>query len=288
MAASREQILEAADQIAAEGQRPTLDAVRKITGGSYSTISPVLNEWKAQQKTNTTPIQEPAPDTINDRLAAVGSRSVGCSYGAVKQQPMTNKFSLFNLCSMAVAASVFLGSSMAMSSATAADDGIKELKKVLEGQIALMKPELQKKVKGLSMDTKMSLMTILAMHSRYSERVTMRQVMTEVLADFQSVMAGIMTDNPEMTVDSARRLANHRIPVGGLLPYLGMENISDERLATLVGFNDSVEGNSLKLAEAAEKGDMGTAAEMVGKISVGCVACHSVFRGQPGVSDLLR
>ena len=57
MAVSREQILEAADQIAAEGQRPTLDTVRKITGGSYSTISPVLNEWKAQQKTNTTPIQ---------------------------------------------------------------------------------------------------------------------------------------------------------------------------------------------------------------------------------------
>ena len=35
----------------------------------------------------------------------------------------TNKFSLFNLRSMAVAASVFPGSSMAMSSATAADDG---------------------------------------------------------------------------------------------------------------------------------------------------------------------
>lgn len=73
MAVSREQILESADQIAAEGQRPTLDAVRKITGGSYSTISPVLNEWKAQQKTDTTPIQEPAPDTISDRLAAVGA-----------------------------------------------------------------------------------------------------------------------------------------------------------------------------------------------------------------------
>ncbi len=195
---------------------------------------------------------------------------------------------LFKLRGLAVAASVFIGSSMAMSTAGAADDGMKELKKVLEGQIAMMKPELQKKVKGLSMDTKMSLMAILAMHSRYSERVTMRQVMTEVLADFQSVMAGIMTDNPEMTADSARRLANHRIPVGGLLPYLGMENISDERLATLVGFNDSVEGNSLKLAEAADKGDMGTAAELVGKISTGCVACHAVFRGQPGVSDLLR
>lgn len=162
------------------------------------------------------------------------------------------------------------------------------LKKVLEGQIALMKPELQEKVKGLSMDTKMSLMAILAMHSRYSERATMRQVMTEVLSDFQSVLAGVMTDNPEQTADSARRLANHRIPVGGLLPYLGIENINDERLAILNGFNDSVEGNALKLASAAEAGDMTTAASLIGPIASGCVACHGVFRSQPGVSNLLR
>ena len=138
------------------------------------------------------------------------------------------------------------------------------------------------------MDTKMSLMAILAMHSRYSERATMRQVMTEVLSDFQSVLAGIMTDNPEQTADSARRLANHRIPVGGLLPYLGMENVSDERLAVLDGFNTSVEGNALKLAAAADAGDMTTAASLVGPITSGCVACHGVFRSQPGVSDLLR
>ena len=97
-----------------------------------------------------------------------------------------------------------------------------------------------------------------------------------------------MTDNPEQTADSARRLANHRIPVGGLLPYLGLENISDERLAVLDGFNTSVEGNALKLAAAAEAGDMATAASLVGPISSGCVACHGVFRTQPGVSDLLR
>ncbi|HDK38554.1 MAG TPA: hypothetical protein ENG92_06020, partial [Thiolapillus brandeum] len=157
---------------------------------------------------------------------------------------------------LSIAATLLVGGTFLASGVVAGEPGMEELKKVLQGQIELMKPELQKKVKGLSMDTKMSLMAILAMHSQYSERVTMRQVMTEVLADFQSVMAGIMTDNPEMAADSARRLANHRIPVGGLLPYLGMENINDERLATLVGFNDSVEGNSLKLAEAAEAGDM--------------------------------
>lgn len=187
-----------------------------------------------------------------------------------------------------IAAVMLVGSAIFASNVNAAEPNMEELKKVLQGQIVLMKPELQKKVKGLSKDTKMSLMGILAMHNRYSDRATMRQVMTEVLADFQSTLAGIMTDNPEMTADSARRLANHRIPVGGLLPYLGMENISDERLAVLDSFNSSVEGNALKLASAAEAGDMVTAASLVGRISSGCVACHGVFRSQPGVSDLLR
>lgn len=187
-----------------------------------------------------------------------------------------------------IAAVMLIGSTFLTSNVSAADPGMEELKKVLQGQIELMKPELQEKVKGLSMDTKMSLMAILAMHNRYSKSVTMRQVMTEVLSDFQSILAGIMTDNPEQTADSARRLANHRIPVGGLLPYLGMENISDERLAVLDSFNTSVEGNALKLATAAEAGDMATAASLVGPISSGCVACHGVFRTQPGVSDLLR
>ncbi|MCP4078206.1 MAG: cytochrome c [Gammaproteobacteria bacterium] len=176
-----------------------------------------------------------------------------------------------------------------MVSATAtADDGMAELKKVLQGQIKLMKPELQQKVKALSTDTKMSLMAILAMHSRYSDQATLRQVMLEVLSDYQSMAMGIMTDSVEMTADSARRLANHRIPVGGLLPYMGMENVTDDRLAVLEGFNDSVEGNANKLADAAEAGDMGTAASLLGQITSGCVGCHAVFRTLPGKSDLLK
>ena len=55
MAVTKEQILAAADQIAAEGQRPTLEAIRQITGGSYTTISPVLNEWKAKQTSTAAP-----------------------------------------------------------------------------------------------------------------------------------------------------------------------------------------------------------------------------------------
>lgn len=182
---------------------------------------------------------------------------------------------------------VFLSSAMLVSSAQA-DDGMAELKKLLKSQVEMMTPELQKKVNGLSTDTKMSLMAILAMHSRYSNEATLRQVMLEVLADYQTMVMGIMTDSTEMTADSARRLANHRIPVGGLLPYLGMDNINDDRLAVLESFNDSVEGNANKLADAAEKGDMATASQLLGSISSGCVGCHAVFRSLPGKSDLLK
>ena len=188
----------------------------------------------------------------------------------------------------AIAVAMLFAGTIFASNVNAADPGITELKKVLQAQIDLMKPELQEKVKALSTDTKMSIMAILAMHSRYSKRATLRQVMTEVFADYQSILTGIMTDNPEQAADSARRLANHRIPVGGLLPYLGLENINDERLALLVGFNDSVEGNALKLADAADAGDLTAAASFVGPITAGCVACHGIFRKQPGVSDLLR
>ena len=183
---------------------------------------------------------------------------------------------------------LFIGSSVLISGVASADNGMSELKKVLQGQIELMKPDLQDKVKALSTDTKMSLMAILAMHSRYSDKATLRQVMLEVLADYQTMVMGIMTDSTEMTADSARRLANHRIPVGGLLPYMGMDNITDDRLAVLEGFNDSVEGNANKLADAAEAGDMGTASALLGQISSGCVGCHAVFRTLPGKSDLLK
>lgn len=165
---------------------------------------------------------------------------------------------------------------------------MKKLKGIMMHQVGMMKPELQKKVKALSPTTQKALIQILSQHTRYSDDITLRQVMHEVLSDYQSVAAGIMTDNPEQAAASARRLANHRIPAGGLLPYLGLENINDAKLAVLGTFNDSVEGEALKLATAAESGDMGSAAVHFGNISTGCVACHKVFRSKPGVSDLLR
>ena len=184
-----------------------------------------------------------------------------------------------------IAAALLVSSSVV---AAEAEQAAPDVQKIMQQQMMLMKPELQQKVKALSPQTKKSLMKILAQHTRYSETATLRQVMTEVLSDYQGIVSGIMTDNPEQAADSALRLANHRIPVGGLLPYMGIENITDERLAVLETFNDSVEGNAKKLASAAMSGDMVQASSLLGSIATGCAGCHGVFRGQPGRSNLLR
>lgn len=40
-------------------------------------------------------------------------------------------------------------------------------------------------------------------------------------------------------------------------------------------------------AEAADKGNMAEAVVRMGEIASGCVACHQMFRGQPGITPLL-
>ncbi len=181
---------------------------------------------------------------------------------------------------------------VSISSVHAADGMSKEkmmaMKKVMQSDIALMKPDLQKQVKGLSKMTKMQLMKIVAGHSRRSKQLTLRQVMHEVLSDYQSIVSALATDNTEQAADAARRLANHRLPIGGLIPYMAKEDVNDAKLSTLVGFNDLVEGNALRLAEAADKGDVSNATRYMGNIIQGCVACHATFRGQPGISNRLR
>lgn len=162
------------------------------------------------------------------------------------------------------------------------------MQKVMQADMALMKPDLQKQVQALSPETKKQLMKILSGHNRRSKQLTLRQIMNEVLSDYQSTVSGLITDNTEQAADSARRLANHRLPLGGLLPYMATTDINDERLAALVGFNDLVEGNALRLAAAADKGNTAEAASYLGKMAEGCVGCHNVFRGQPGVSSRLR
>lgn len=145
-------------------------------------------------------------------------------------------------------------------------------------------PELRQKVMALSPQTKAMLKKLHDQHPRRSKELTLRQIMQEVLADYESMVSGIAADNAEQAADSARRLASHRIPKGGLLPYFALEHVNDADLGVLQTMNDAVEGNALKLAEAADKGDMAGAAARLSDIMVGCVACHQKFRGKPGVS----
>ena len=74
MALTKDQILQAADQLAAAGTAPTLAAVRSaVGGGSYTTINEALKEWKAKQQAAVMPLREPAPEGISKRLDEVGA-----------------------------------------------------------------------------------------------------------------------------------------------------------------------------------------------------------------------
>ncbi|EEF4955314.1 hypothetical protein GKT70_17465 [Salmonella enterica] len=57
MAISKTDVVNACNKIYAEGKNVTLDAVRAITGGSFSTISPLVKEWKAEQSGVNTALQ---------------------------------------------------------------------------------------------------------------------------------------------------------------------------------------------------------------------------------------
>lgn len=148
-------------------------------------------------------------------------------------------------------------------------------------------PELQQKFLTLSPELRATLKKLQISHTRHSKVLTLRQVMQEILSEYQGIAAGIVTDNAEQAADSARRLANHRIPVGGLIPYFPLDKINDQSLSVLPAMNNAVEGAALKLAEAADQGNMSEAAIHLGEIASGCVACHQFFRGRPGVSPLL-
>ncbi len=150
------------------------------------------------------------------------------------------------------------------------------------------KPELKQKIMKLTPEMRATVKKLHDGHTRKSQQLTLRQIMHEILSDYQSIAAGIATDNAEQAADSARRLANHRIPKGGLFPYFPLEMVNDADMGVLPTMNEAVEGSALKLAEAAEKGDMATAAARLSDIMTGCVACHQKFRASPpGASNLL-
>ena len=159
---------------------------------------------------------------------------------------------------------------------------------IMQKQMSMMTPELVEKAKALSPEIKQFLVKIALKHSRDSDTLTLRQVMTEILADYQAIGAAIATDNNELASDAARRLANHRLPRGGMLPYLPLEKVTTKDLSLLPAMENIIEVGAIRLAEAAEKGDMVKAAQEFGAITGGCVTCHAHFRGQPGTSERLK
>jgi hypothetical protein len=155
---------------------------------------------------------------------------------------------------------------------------------IMQQQMSLMSPELVEKAKALSPEIKQFLVRVALRHERRSDTLTLVQVMQEILAEYQLIGAAIATDNGAMAADAAERLAFHRLPRGGMLPYLPLEKITTEGLSVLPTMELAVEGNAMKLAAAAKKGDMAGAAQYYGELTAGCVACHVHFRGQPGAS----
>lgn len=155
---------------------------------------------------------------------------------------------------------------------------------IIRKQMSVMSPELVERALALSPEIRQFLAKVAVRHERASDTLTLVQVMHEILAEHQMIGAAIATDNGPMAADAARRLAHHRLPRGGMLPYLPLEKVTTEALSVLPAMEVAVEGNAMRLAEAAEKGDMAGAARFYGDMTVGCVACHQHFRGQPGAS----
>lgn len=192
---------------------------------------------------------------------------------------------------LAAAAAAFLVSAIVSAPTSAQAPSAQELqrgKDFMQKSMAMMKPELLEKAKALPPEIQQFLLKIAIKHSRHSNTLTMRQAMQEILADYQAVAAAIATDNGELAADAARRIADHRLPRGGMLPYLPLEKINGRDLGVLPAMEDAVEGSARRLAAAADKGDMVMAAQQFGTMTSGCVACHAHFRGQPGVSPLIK
>lgn len=168
--------------------------------------------------------------------------------------------------------------------AQAKADEMKRGMELMQQQMALMTPELVQKANALSPEIKKFLMHVALRHERRSDKLTLVQVMHEIMAEHNLIGTAIATDNGPMAADAARRLALHRLPKGGMLPYLPIDKVTNEGLAVLPSMEVAVEGNAQKLAEAAENGDMAAAARFFGDMTSGCVACHAHFRGQPGAS----
>lgn len=124
--------------------------------------------------------------------------------------------------------------------------------------------------------------------SPFEEQFTARQVMQQMLSDLQAIAASLAVDNGKMAAENARRLVNHPSPKGIVFPYVALDRINDANFSTLPTMYQATFGNAKRLAEAADEGNIPLAASYFGSVMSGCVACHQIFRGTPGVSNRLR
>jgi chromosome segregation ATPase len=74
MTSTTTRIFEIADELDAAGHNPTLASVRKaLGGGSYTTISQAMTEWRARKAAKETPVQEAVPQAITELLEQLGA-----------------------------------------------------------------------------------------------------------------------------------------------------------------------------------------------------------------------
>lgn len=70
---TKDQIFSIAEELDGAGKSPTLAAVRKaLGGGSYTTISEAMTEWKAKKAAKESPLREPAPHAVSEQLNEFG------------------------------------------------------------------------------------------------------------------------------------------------------------------------------------------------------------------------
>jgi DNA repair exonuclease SbcCD ATPase subunit len=74
MAITKEQIFTVADGLDATGHAATLAAVRRaLGGGSFTTISEAMTEWKARKAEREAPRREAPPQPVVDLLSGLGA-----------------------------------------------------------------------------------------------------------------------------------------------------------------------------------------------------------------------
>ena len=95
MAINTQDIHAAADRLVAEGQSPTLAAVRAaLGGGSFTTISEAMKTWKAAQQIAAAPMREAAPVAVTARVGELASEIWAVALGMANDRLASERESL--------------------------------------------------------------------------------------------------------------------------------------------------------------------------------------------------